>query len=47
MTDIAGILRDKDDPSSIIPCIDIAEARELFEGLSDAEIHRLYKKVTQ
>ena len=30
MTDIAGILRDKDDPSSIIPCIDIAEARELF-----------------
>ncbi|MBQ8739445.1 MAG: acetylglutamate kinase [Clostridia bacterium] len=32
MTDIAGILRDKDDPSSIIPCIDIAEARELFES---------------
>lgn len=32
MTDIAGILRDKDDPSSIIPCIDIAEARELFEN---------------
>ena len=31
MTDIAGILRDKDDPSSIIPCIDIAEAKELFE----------------
>lgn len=30
MTDIAGILKDKDDPSSIIPCIDIAEARELF-----------------
>ena len=30
MTDIAGILRDKDDPASIIPCIDIKEARELF-----------------
>lgn len=30
MTDIAGILRDKDDPGSIIPCIDIAEARALF-----------------
>ncbi|MBE6625283.1 MAG: acetylglutamate kinase [Ruminococcaceae bacterium] len=32
MTDIAGILRDKDDPSSIIPCVDIAEARELFDS---------------
>ena len=31
MTDIAGILRDKDDPASIIPCVDIAEARELFD----------------
>lgn len=30
MTDIAGILRDKDDPSTIIPCIDINEAKELF-----------------
>lgn len=30
MTDIAGILRDKDDPSSLIPCIDIKEAVELF-----------------
>lgn len=30
MTDIAGILRDKDDPSSLIPCIDLAEADELF-----------------
>ena len=30
MTDIAGILKDKDDPSSIISCIDIAEAKELF-----------------
>ena len=31
MTDIAGILRDKDDPSSIISCIDVKEARELFD----------------
>ncbi len=31
MTDIAGILRDKDDPSSLIPCIDVNEAKELFE----------------
>ena len=30
MTDIEGILRDKDDHSSIIPCIDIKEAEELF-----------------
>ena len=32
MTDIAGILRDKDDPASIIPCVDIKEARELFDS---------------
>ncbi len=31
MTDIAGILRDKDDPSSLIPCISIDEAGKLFE----------------
>ncbi len=31
MTDIAGILRDKDDPSSIISEIDIKEARALFD----------------
>ncbi len=30
MTDIAGILRDRDDPSSLIPCIDLAEADQLF-----------------
>ena len=30
MTDIAGILKDKDDPSSIISEIDIKEARALF-----------------
>ena len=30
MTDIAGILKDKDDPSSLIPCIDVNEAKELF-----------------
>lgn len=32
MTDIAGILRDKDDPQSLIPCIDINEAVELFNS---------------
>ena len=31
MTDIAGILRDKDDPSSLIPEITIAEANKLYE----------------
>lgn len=30
MTDIAGILKDKDDPASLIPCIDTKEAVELF-----------------
>ena len=30
MTDIEGILRDKDDPDSLIPCVDIEEAMELF-----------------
>ncbi len=30
MTDIAGVLKDKDDPSSLIPCIDIKDAVELF-----------------
>ncbi len=30
MTDIAGILKDKDDPDSLIPCIDINEAKQLF-----------------
>ena len=31
MTDIAGSLRDKDDPSTLIPSITIEEAEELFE----------------
>ena len=31
MTDIAGILRDKDDPSTLIPSITLGEARHLFE----------------
>ncbi len=30
MTDIAGILKDKDDPNSLIPCVDLKEAEELF-----------------
>jgi acetylglutamate kinase len=32
MTDIEGILRDKDDPSSIISKIDVKGARELFSS---------------
>ena len=32
MTDIAGILRDKDDPSTLIPYITINGARELYES---------------
>ncbi len=31
MTDIEGILRDKDDPKSLISCIDLQEAQELFD----------------
>jgi acetylglutamate kinase len=30
MTDIAGVLKDKDDPNSIIKCINTEEAQELF-----------------
>ncbi len=30
MTDIAGVLRDKDDPNSIIKCINTEDAQELF-----------------
>lgn len=34
MTDIAGILRDKDDPSTLIPEITVSEAHELYnEGV--------------
>ncbi len=32
MTDIAGILKDKNDPSTLIPKITIKEAKELFES---------------
>lgn len=31
MTDIAGILRDKDNPDSLIPCVDLNDAKKLFE----------------
>ena len=31
MTDIAGILRDKDDPSSLIHELSISEAKKLYE----------------
>ncbi len=30
MTDIAGLLRDKDDPSTLIPALTVSEARRLF-----------------
>ena len=32
MTDISGVLRDKDDPSTLIPEIRIAEAEELYKS---------------
>ena len=32
MTDIAGILKDKDDPSTLIPEVTIAEAKALYES---------------
>jgi acetylglutamate kinase len=32
MTDIEGILRDKNDPKSLISCLDIPEAKELFDS---------------
>lgn len=31
MTDIAGVMRDKNDPESVIPCMDLEEAHALFE----------------
>ena len=31
MTDIAGILRDKDDPFTLIPAITVSDARQLFQ----------------
>ena len=31
MTDIAGILRDKDDPSTLSPALTVSEARKLFD----------------
>ena len=31
MTDIAGILRDKEDPSTLIPAVTVSEAKQLFE----------------
>jgi len=32
MTDIAGILRDKDDPSTLIPHVTVSQARELYQS---------------
>ena len=30
MTDIAGILKDKDDPDTLIPAVTVKQAKELF-----------------
>ena len=32
MTDIAGILKDKDDPSTLIPHLTVSEAKDLYES---------------
>ena len=32
MTDISGVLRDKDDPSTLIPEIKLSEAEELYKS---------------
>ena len=32
MTDIAGVLKDKDDPSTLVPCISVEDARKLYES---------------
>ena len=31
MTDIAGVLKDKDDPTTLIPCVTVEEARKLYD----------------
>ena len=31
MTDISGLLRDKDDPNTLIPAVTVSEAKQLFE----------------
>lgn len=32
MTDVAGILADKDDPATLIPCISVPEAKKLYDS---------------
>lgn len=43
LTDVAGILRDKNDPSSLIPAINIEEAKRLYEEgvISDGMIPKV------
>ena len=43
MTDIAGLLRDKDDPSTLIPHITVSEARKLYDTgvISDGMIPKV------
>jgi hypothetical protein len=48
MSHLGGsIPRRVETPKGAMTKSEMREARELFEGLDDAEIHRLYKKVTQ
>lgn len=42
-----GVPKRVETPRGAMTKAEMREARELFEGLDDAEIHRLYKKVTQ
>ena len=32
MTDIAGVLMDKDDPDTLIPCLTVSEAKKLYDS---------------
>ena len=43
MTDIAGLLRDKDDPGTLIPVVNVSEAPQLVrEGIiSGGMIHKV------
>lgn len=43
---ISGVPRAARSPLTSMTKSQLAEARELFKGMSDAQIHQLYKKVT-
>ena len=47
MTDIAGILRDKDDPATLIPMIDIWDAAKLYgEGVISPSVYMIWNTLT-